>query len=197
MQYDDVAAAATAVGCGHHGSFDPETHLTRDHATGVCRLEFVALSNSCDAALVVAGGGFGVMVEAPLSTDPDFHNHEHNEDNNHKDNNGMLLRFSTDAGATYYNNKDPRKTVPLDKSNSRRLQWTWQNVDAHPGCVTSSGTYQSHKDYCYLCGSGCMCWNSQTQCPPDWDDWSGVTGQDDGDCGEPCKEFLNEAICLY
>ena len=36
VQYDDAAQQATAVGCGDRGSFDPETHITLHHATGVC-----------------------------------------------------------------------------------------------------------------------------------------------------------------
>ena len=122
QQDDDAAAGATAVGCGDHGSFDPQAHLTRDHVTGACRLNFVALFDSCDAAPLVAGGGFGVMVEAPLRTSPGAHDHhEPNKDKNPKDNNsGLLLRFSNDAGATYYNFKDPRNTVPLDRSSPRR-----------------------------------------------------------------------------
>ena len=62
VQYEDeVAAAMTAAapGCGVHGSFDPWTHITLDHATGVCRLKFVALIDSCDAAPAVAGDRFG------------------------------------------------------------------------------------------------------------------------------------------
>ena len=129
VQYEDAAAvAATAVGCGDHGSFDPRTHLTRDHVTGECRLKFVALTDSCDAAPVVAGDGFGVMVAAPLSTD-----------NNHKDNSGLLLRFSTDAGATYYNNKDPSRTVPLDRSSRRRtLSTLWYKDKCIPACRTET-----------------------------------------------------------
>ena len=73
---------------------------------------FVVLTDSCDAAApVFTGGNFGVMVEAPLSTDPGSHSHEQNEDNPNKSNSGMLLRFSIDAGVTYYNTKDPRNMV--------------------------------------------------------------------------------------
>ena len=128
VPFEDAAPPATAVGCGHRGSFDPETHLTRDHATGMCRLKFVALTNSCDAAApVVAGDGFGVMVVVLPSTGtgPGLHTHEQNEDNNHKDNSGMLLWFSKDGGVTYYNKEDPRKTVALDGSSSRRMQFSW------------------------------------------------------------------------
>ena len=76
VQYDDEAPPATAAaGCGDHGSFDPKTHLIRDHATGRCRLNFVALADSCDAALAEAGASsrFGVMVEAPLRTSAGAH----------------------------------------------------------------------------------------------------------------------------
>ena len=100
VPYKDEAAAMPH--CGVHGSFDPWTHITLDHATGVCRLKFVVLTDSCDAAApVFTGGNFGVMVEAPLSTDPGSHSHEQNEDNPNKSNSGMLLRFSIDAGVTY------------------------------------------------------------------------------------------------
>ena len=119
VPFDDVAAAVTAVGCGDHGFFDPETHLIKDHVTGVCRLNFVALTYSCDAE-AGASSKFGVMIEVLPSTGTSPHNHEHNEDKNHKNNSGMLLRFSHDAGATYYNYEDPRITGPLKKSSSRR-----------------------------------------------------------------------------
>ena len=123
VQYDDAALeATTAAGCGDHGSFDPETHLTRDHATGMCRLKFLRLTSTCVGA--PASSGFGVMVEAPLSTGtgPGAHNHRQpNKDKNPEDNSGLLLRFSYDAGATYYNYEDPRTTVPLDGSSSRRM----------------------------------------------------------------------------
>ena len=121
--FDDEAPATAAAGCGDHRSFDPKTHLIRDHATSRCRLNFVALADSCDAAPAEAGASskFGVMVEAPLRTGPGAHdNHEPNEDKNPKDNNGLLLRFSTNGGATYYNNQYPRKTVRLDRSSPRR-----------------------------------------------------------------------------
>ena len=63
VQYNDTAAAAAAVECGDHGSFDPETHFTRDHASGVCRLKFLRLTraSTCAGAAVVARGKFGVM----------------------------------------------------------------------------------------------------------------------------------------
>ena len=139
VQYDDAAAAATAVSCGDHGTFDPQVHLTRDHTTGVCRLDFIALTNSCDAALPGAGGStFGVMVEAPLSTGPgSLNHHEHHEDTNHTKNSGMLLRFSFDAGATFYNNKDPSRTVSLDRSSSRRKL----DGPAPRDCSPSEGTF--------------------------------------------------------
>ena len=114
--------ATSPAGCGDHGSFDPKTHLLRDPITGGCRLKFLSLINSCDAAPVVADDGFGVMVEAPLSrgTGPGSHNHELNEDDNQKDNSGLLLRFSRDGGVTYYNDGDLRETIPLNESSPRR-----------------------------------------------------------------------------
>ena len=150
VQYDDAAAAATAVSCGDHGTFDPQVHLTRDHTTGVCRLDFIALTNSCDAALPGAGGStFGVMVEAPLSTGPGSHNHKkHHENDHHKDNSGLLLRFSTDAGVTYYNNKDLRLTVPLNWSSPRRPLDVRRSLPAEQTtnqsmcpCIAASGAF--------------------------------------------------------
>ena len=130
LQDDDTAAGATPAGCGDHGSFDPQKHLTRDPVTGACRLTFVALFNSCDAVPVVAGGRFGVMVEAPLTTGPGAHDHhEPNEDKNPNDNSELLLRFSDDAGATYYNFMDPRITVRWDRSSPRRnlFEFPWES----------------------------------------------------------------------
>ena len=191
VQYDDAAPPATAAaGCGDHGSFDPKTHLIRDHATGRCRLNFVALINSCNAAPVVVDDGFGVMVEAPLSTGtgPGSHNHELNEDDNHKDNSGLLLRFSTNAGLTYYNNQFPRTTVTLDRSSPRRK--------LSEECKLSTGSYDSQKDFCYTNGAG-YCWNSQNQCPPNGPDWRGTRGRGDDDCGGPCTIFLNKRTNAY
>ena len=120
VQYNDTAAAAAAVECGDHGSFDPETHFTRDHASGVCRLKFLRLTSTCIGA--PARSGFGLMTEVPPrtgpGTGPGSHNrHTHNEDKHHKKNSRLLLRFSYDAGATYSNNEDSRLTVPLDRSS--------------------------------------------------------------------------------
>ena len=133
VHYEDAAAATTAAGCGDHGSFDPATQLTRDHATGECRLKFFRLTSTCIG--VPAKSGFGVMVEVPPRTGtgpgPGPHHHEHNEDNHHKNNSGMLLRFSHNAGATYYSDKHPRFTVPLDTSSPRRKL----DNDCNDGCV--------------------------------------------------------------
>ena len=63
---DDVAAAVTAVGCGDHGFFDPETHLIMDHVNGMCPLKFFRLTSTCIGAL--ASSGFGVMVEVASRT---------------------------------------------------------------------------------------------------------------------------------
>ena len=141
LQDDDTAAGATPAGCGDHGSFDPQTHLTRDPVTGACRLTFVALFNSCDAVPMVAGGRFGVMVEAPLRTGPGAHDHhEPNEDKNPKDNSGLLLRFSDDAGATYYNFMEPRITVRWDRSSPRRNLLLWGLFDSKPEKGPKTGT---------------------------------------------------------
>ena len=49
----------------------------------------------------------------------------------------MLLRFSTDAGATYYNYEDPRKTVPFDRNSPRR------KLDSHEAnaCNPATGDF--------------------------------------------------------
>ena len=133
VPYEDEAAT-TAVECGDHGSFDPATHLIMDHATGMCRLKFFRLTSTCIG--VPAKSGFGVMVEVPSRTGP--HHHEHNEDTHHKNNSGMLLRFSRDAGATYYNFEVPRNTVSLETSSPRRERflWPWESKpDAADDCV--------------------------------------------------------------
>ena len=131
-----AAAAATAAGCGDYGSFDPETHLTRDHATGLCRLKFLRLTSTCVGAYA-RSSGFGVRVEVPQNTGAakgPLNDHKHHEDKNHKDNSGMFLRFSTNDGATYYNTEDPSRTIPLDRSSSRRMFLGWGTPD--PGDCT-------------------------------------------------------------
>ena len=196
VQFDDGAAAATAVGCGDHGTFDPPTHFIRDPATGVCRLDFIALTSTCIGAPVVAGGKFGVIVEAPLSIGPGSHNHEQNEDNNQKDNSGLLLRFSRTGGEDYYNVDGPQETVPLHGviPAQRKLQST---------CVESVGSYdpQNYKHYCYSCDDGgcnlndfCAtrgyCWNSQGgACKPACSNLVIWSGSDKKQCDEPCKSF--------
>ena len=96
------------------------------------------MTDSCDAAApVFTGGNFGVMVEAPLSTDPGSHSHEQNEDNPHKSNSGMLLRFSIDAGVTYYNTEDPRNMVS-----------SFDHKECKKGCEPVTGLfggYNKHK----------------------------------------------------
>ena len=49
----------------------------------------------------------------------------------------MLLRFSTNGGATFYNKQDPRKTVFLESSSPRR------KLDVRdPGaCLPAGGTF--------------------------------------------------------
>ena len=121
------------------------THITMDHATGVCPLNFVALTDSCDAEAVVSSK-FWLMVETPLSTGtgPGLHNHNQNGDNNHKDKSGMLLRFSTNAGVTYYNNKDPRKTIPFDRNSPRRKLF-------FVSCNPATGTFNWYNVKASLC----------------------------------------------
>ena len=134
MQFDDAAAVCPAVGSGDNGSFDPETHLN-----------FVALTDSCDAEAVVSSK-FWLMVETPLSTGtgPGLHNHDQNGDNNHKDKSGMLLRFSTNAGVTYYNNEDPRKTIPFDRNSPRRKLF-------FVSCNPATGTFNWYNVKASLC----------------------------------------------
>ena len=143
VPYEDDTAAASAVECGDHGSFDPRTHLTTDHATGKCRLNFIALTDSCDAAPGEAGESsrFGVMVEVSLSTGTGTgtgpQNNEHNADP-HKDNSGMLLRFSNNAGETYYNHLYPRTTVFLDRSSPQQTRTLGVYST---GCTTPCGRF--------------------------------------------------------
>ena len=172
VQYD--AAAATAVECGVRGSFDPRTHLTWDHATGVCRLDFIALDNSCDAAPVVAGGGFGVMMEVPLSTGTGLgpYHHEQNEAP-HQENSGMLLRFSTNGGVTFYNQQDPRKTVLLDSSCPQRKLDVRDPGACHPASgafggvsTTTSIGKNSAFETCYqLAEEVKYCWTKSYKSP--------------------------------
>ena len=81
------------------------------------------------------------MVEGSPSTDsgpgPGPHNHEYNEDKNLKDNSGLLLRFSHNDGATYYNYQTPRETIPLDRSSPRRTLYLvpeYQLYQCSPKC---------------------------------------------------------------
>ena len=64
-------------------------------------------------------------------------------------------------------------------------------------CVVSSGTYQSHKDYCFTCGGGSdddgtlnNCWNSQ-DCFPLCANAQGVGDVGDGNCGNACTTFVS------
>ena len=154
------------------------------------------------------------MVEALSSTGPGSHNHEQNEDNHHKDNSGLLLRFSTNAGLTYYNNQTPRNTIPLDNSSPRRTLW------AHPcraACPweTFDGTSQenSNRSYpfhtCYRFNKSTKyCWtksyktwyhDNYNKCVPNCSDWWESVDQDDMQyvnpvthpfsCGDPCQEM--------
>ena len=53
----------------------------------------------------------------------------------------MLLRFSIDAGVTYYNTKDPRKTVPLNSSSPRR-----NLEECKIGCTPPKGEWITYDD---------------------------------------------------
>ena len=103
---DTVAAAATTA-CVVYGLFDPKTHITTDSATGLCHLKFLPLLDSCDVdvdANCSPSGLFGVKAE--------IHN-SRNTENHNDDNSGMLLRFSHTGGEDFYNDDNPRETVPL------------------------------------------------------------------------------------
>ena len=202
VQYEHAPPATTAAGCGDHGSFDPETHLSMDHTTGMCCLKFVRLTSTCIG--VPARSGFGVMVEVQPRTGP--HHHTPNEDNHHKDNSGMLLRFSHDAGVTYYNKKDPRYTVPVDTSRPRFLsddgkfhcartpvsKYVWDTGKWHPlfhEISTTTDWWGEDKAFqtCYQKGNEkTYCWsmsnksgNTHYECRPDGDGAEGWTGIED------------------
>ena len=163
VPFDD-SAAATAVGCGDHGSFDPEAHLSMDRATGMCQIKFFRLTSTCIG--YPAKSGFGVMVEVP-----------------HKDNSEMLLQFSADDGATFYNAESPRTAVSSVGSSTRR------KLDS-PNCEKSTGSYKTG-DFCFVTNGADYCWNSQNQCPPKGEPHA-VAFRGDGNCGDPCTDFLNE-----
>ena len=102
---EDTEAAAAADECVVHGSFDPSTHITTDSATGSCHLKFLPLFNSCDVDVDANGSPsdvFGMKAEIRNGRNTD-----------HEDNSGLLLRFSHTGGTLYYNDDDPRETVPL------------------------------------------------------------------------------------
>ena len=65
-------------------------------------------------------------------------NNRHNADPQKDNSSGMLLRFSTDAGTTYYNYEDPRNTFPLDRSSPRR-KLTYHPGSCHPAVGTVGG----------------------------------------------------------
>ena len=87
-------------------------------------------------------------------------------------------------------NSDEKKTRKT-KTNKKA------GYTGRPACVKSSGSYQSHEDYCYTCGYSSddslgYYWNSQSrpQCPPDCDNVQGVENIGDNNCGDPCDRFL-------
>ena len=83
--------------CFVHGSFDPITHITMDSArAGVCQLDVVLLTYSCAN---VSPAGFGMKAEVDMT--------------NGHETSTLLLRFSNDGGAVYYNEEEPRETVFL------------------------------------------------------------------------------------
>jgi len=137
--------------CVFQGSFDPITQITMDSArAGVCQLEFVPLTDSC--ANNVSPTGFGMKAEVDLTT-------------GHDTTSTLLLRFSTDGGAVYYNEEEPRVTVFLhdDFPPGRKLKdcryksiqicdpmMTWSD-----GCEDNDCANDVWKDGCL----GCMCYN--------------------------------------
>ena len=83
--------------CFVHGSFDPVMHINKDLArAGVCQLDFVSLTDFCAD---VSHVGFGMKAEVDTATGHDT--------------SMLLLRFSNDGGAVYYNEEEPRETVFL------------------------------------------------------------------------------------
>ena len=221
MQDKDAAAVTpqpVAAGCGDHGSFDLDTPLTWDPATGKCRLNFVDLTDSCDAAPEEAGASskFGVMVEAPLSTGTGLHNHQQNEDNRHKDNSGLMLRFSTDGGLTYYNNQTPRTTVFLDRSSQRQTR-SLNVTPCRTACGKSGGKSTTSKygkkvpfETCYQINDEVTyCWTKSYdkkekegtrhyQCVPIGDAWHDIDAKyvnpvtQPNSCGDPCQEHYQK-----
>ena len=214
---DEAAAAEATAGCGDHGFFDPETHLTRDHATGVCRLKFLRLTSTCIGA--PASSGFGVMVEVPPRTGTGLHNHDQNENNGHKDNSGLMLQFSTDGGLTYYNNQTPRTTAFLDRSSPRQTR-TLETTPCRTACGKFGGksTISPYgKTYpfetCYqINDESTYCWtksyyknkkedgghNRYYQCVPIGDAWHDIDAKyvnpvtQPNSCGDPCQEHYQK-----
>ena len=165
--------------------------------------------------MVAGGGNFGVMVEVPLSTDTGTgsHKQEPNEDDNHKDNSGLLLRFSDDDGVTYYNYEDPRNTFPFDRSSPRR------KLTNHPGsCHPADGTFSGVSTFpwcnesfsfetCYqLFEERKYCWTksyrdncrgvSFKKCIQDGDGWHAIPAnwvnpvtKPTLSCGDPCQDL--------
>ena len=186
---EDTDAAAAA--CNVHGSFDPNTHITTDSATGLCHLKFLPLFDSCDVdANGSPSGVFGMKAE--------IHN-SHNTENHNDDNSGMLIRFSRTGGVKYYNDDDPQKTFPLHAviPAERKLQTP---------CVKSVGSYDyknpTHFCYTFVCPGDTLvdCWSSQGgQCQPHCTVmFSGMNL--DGVCGEPCTLFADYQttnVCVY
>ena len=220
VQYEDAAAVTpqpAATGCGDHGSFDPETHLSRDHATGMCRLKFLRLTSTCIGA--PASSGFGVMVEVPPRTGTGLHNHDQNENNGHKDNSGLMLQFSTDGGLTYYNNQTPRTTAFLDRSSPRQTR-TLETTPCRTACGKFGGksTISPYgKTYpfetCYqINDESTYCWtksyyknkkedgghNRYYQCVPIGDAWHDIDAKyvnpvtQPNSCGDPCQEHYQK-----
>ena len=185
QEEDTDAAAVAAAACVVHGSFDPNTHITTDSATGLCHLNFFPLLlDSCDVdANSSPSGLFGMNAE--------IHN-SRNTENHNKNNSGMLIRFSRTGGAWYYNGHDPRETVPLHGVVPAHRKM----LDKVHACKESVGFYQPKYDYCYSCGSGTSlgyCWSS-LPCPPKCEYSQEVLGRGDFDCGFACKEFQDKSV---
>ena len=156
-------------------SKEMDSILINIDTTGLCHLKCLRLTSTCVGAYA-RSSGFGVMVEVPqnkgAAKGPLNHHKHHEEDKNHNDNSGMFLCFSTNDGATYYNTEDPSRTIPLDRSSSRRMFWGWSNPD--PGdCTPALGKFGRYStvtlseiynfETCFNSTRG-MCWTKSHSC---------------------------------
>ena len=116
----------------------------------------------------------------------------------------MLLRFSTDAGATYYNNQTPRKTVFLNRNAPRQtLEKNGGERTCSPACPLEKFGGDSHTvlaswhfETCYQHGDEAKyCWSKSSQwsrlnrqCIPKGN-WSTIKDNIPPSCGERCLDF--------